>query len=85
LFVGVDVGREKDFTVITVVEQVENLFKVRAMLELEGMRLPAQLERLKPVLSAPHFRKAKFDQTGLGIGLLEFAQENMGAARDAKG
>lgn len=81
LFVGVDVGREKDFTVITVVEQVENLFKVRAMLELEGMRLPAQLERLKPILSAPHFRKAKFDQTGLGIGLLEFAQEQFGRTR----
>jgi hypothetical protein len=81
LFVGVDVGREKDFTVITVVEQVENLFKVRAMLELEGMRLPAQLERLKLVLSAAHFRKAKFDQTGLGIGLLEFAQEQFGRTR----
>lgn len=81
IFVGVDVGREHDLTVITVGEELENLVKVRGILELQGMRLPAQLERLKPVLSAPHFRKAKFDQTGLGIGLLEFAQEQFGRTR----
>jgi phage FluMu gp28-like protein len=81
VFVGVDVGRNRDLTVITVLEKVENVFKMRAMLELENMRLPDQKRRLKIVAEHPHFRKGKVDMTGLGVGLLEFAQDDFGRTR----
>lgn len=81
VYVGVDVGRNRDLTVITVLEKVENVFKMRAMLELENMRLPDQKRRLKIVAEHPHFRKGKVDMTGLGVGLLEFAQDDFGRSR----
>lgn len=81
LFVGVDVGRQHDLTVIWVWEQVERLFKARAILRIQNMRLPAQQERLGQVLMMPHFRKCKADMTGLGVGLVEYAQDKYGRGK----
>jgi phage FluMu gp28-like protein len=45
------------------------------------MRLPQQLERLRPVLEMRNFGRLCGDATGLGLGLVEFAQELCGAYR----
>jgi phage FluMu gp28-like protein len=74
LFAGVDVGRNRDRTVITVVERLGNLHIVRAILRLDQMRLPEQQQRLDTLLSIPALRMLKIDATGIGCGLYEYTQ-----------
>jgi phage FluMu gp28-like protein len=74
LFAGVDVGRNRDRTVVTVVERVGNLNIVRAILRLDQMRLPEQQQRLETILSIPALRFLKLDATGIGVGLYEYTQ-----------
>jgi phage FluMu gp28-like protein len=81
LGIGLDVGRTRDITVITVGEKLGGVLFTRAILRISGMRLPEQLERLKPVLRMPNFGRLCGDATGLGLGLVEFAQEECGAYR----
>lgn len=81
LHVGVDVGRNRDLTVISVIERVGEMRTVRAMLRISGMRLPQQQERLGFVCRMPKFRRAAIDMTGLGLGLFEYSQDAFGATR----
>jgi phage FluMu gp28-like protein len=74
LFAGVDVGRNRDRTVVTVVERVGNLNIVRAILRLDRMRLPEQQQRLETILNIPALRYLKMDATGIGVGLYEYTQ-----------
>jgi phage FluMu gp28-like protein len=81
LGVGLDVGRTRDVTAITVGESVGGILLVRAILRISGMRLPQQLDRLRPVLQMTNFGRLSGDATGLGLGLVEFAQELCGTYR----
>lgn len=81
LYVGVDVGRNRDLTVITVVEHLGEMRFVRAVLRIDGMRLPQQQERLGFVCRMPKFRRAAIDMTGIGLGLFEYSQDAFGRER----
>lgn len=81
LFVGVDVGRTRDLTVISVGELKDDCLFIRAMLRINNMRLPQQQTRLDEVLQLAKFRKCKIDMTGLGLGLCEYTQEKHGTHR----
>ena len=81
LYVGVDVGRHRDITVISCLEKIGSMYYARAILRLEGMRLPAQQRRLMVALRAPAFRACRIDMTGIGLGLCEYTQEQMGRTR----
>lgn len=81
LFVGVDVGRKRDLTVITVVEKIGSVHFVRGILRIQDMRLPQQQIRLAEVCSLPKFRRACIDMTGIGLGLCEYTQEKFGTSR----
>ncbi len=81
LYVGVDVGRNRDLTVISVVERLGEMRTVRALLRISGMRLPQQQERLGFVCRMPRFRRAAIDMTGLGLGLFEYSQDAFGVGR----
>jgi phage FluMu gp28-like protein len=81
LYVGVDVGRTHDITVISALEKCGNIFRERITLRLAGMRLPAQQKRLEVLLQHPCFRCAKIDMTGIGLGLTEYTQEKYGTFR----
>ena len=81
LGLGMDVGRSRDLTSIFVGEQIGGTLYARALLRLQGMRLPEQLERLRPILTLPNFGRGAGDGTGLGLGLCEFAQEIVGRHR----
>jgi phage FluMu gp28-like protein len=72
LIAGVDVGRNRDRTVITVLERADNLYLVRAILRLDSMRLPEQQQRLETILNIPAVRFVKMDATGIGLGLYEY-------------
>jgi phage FluMu gp28-like protein len=81
LGIGLDVGRNRDMTVIAVGEKVGGILFTRALLRINGMRLPQQLDRLRPILQMPNFGRLSGDATGLGLGLVEFAQELCGPYR----
>jgi phage FluMu gp28-like protein len=81
LGVGLDVGRSRDITVVTVAEKIGGVLFIRAILRLTAMRLPQQLDRLRPILHMPNFGRLSGDATGIGLGLIEFAQEESGPHR----
>lgn len=81
LYVGVDVGRNKDLTVITVLEKLSPMLFVRGILRLENMRLPQQQQRLGAICTLSQFRHACIDMTGLGLGLCEYSQDQFGQYR----
>ena len=81
LFVGLDIGRNRDLSVITVIERLGGLKRVIGMLRMSAMRLPDQQRQLDPVCLLPRFRKLCGDMTGLGLGLIEYLQESHGQYR----
>ena len=81
LYVGFDVGRKVDLSVITVIEDLNGLKVVRGILRIQNMRLPEQQERLGEICRLPRFRRAAIDMTGLGLGLFEYAQERFGMSK----
>ena len=81
LYIGVDVGRERDLTVITVLETIEREYYVRGILRMRQIRLPLQEESLGIVFRMPQFRRAAIDMTGLGLGLYEYARASFPGAQ----
>ena len=81
LFAGFDVARNGDLSVITVVEKNGDGLDVRAILRMRGMRLPEQQRRLGEICRLPRFQRAAIDMTGLGWGLVEFAQQEFGIGK----
>jgi phage FluMu gp28-like protein len=75
LYLGQDVGRNRDLSVQVVGEKKGNELKVIGLLRMEGMRLPDQQKQLEIIARLPRFRKGCIDMTGLGLGLVEYAQE----------
>lgn len=78
LYLGVDVGRFRDITVMAAVEKISGIFIVRGVLRCENMRLPSQRERLAEFFRLPRARRAAIDMTGIGLGLFEFGQDHPG-------
>lgn len=75
LFLGQDVGRNRDLSVQCVLEMIGQAYRIVAMLRMENMRLPAQRAELKKIATLPKFRRGEIDMTGIGLGLVEFAQD----------
>ena len=78
LYVGNDIGRERDLSVVTVLEKIGQLKRVVGMLRMAGMRLPAQQAQCETVCRLPKFRAYEGDMTGLGLGLVEYLQDAIG-------
>lgn len=81
MFVGMDVGRKKDLTVIWVLEKLENILYTRSVIELVKMPFHKQEEILSEVLSCKPFRRCCPDSTGIGMQLSENAQIKFGKYR----
>jgi phage FluMu gp28-like protein len=78
LYAGMDVGRSRDFSVLTILAKDGQSLRTAAMLRMDGLRLPDQQRRLDAICALPRFRRAEIDMTGLGLGLVEYAQERHG-------
>jgi phage FluMu gp28-like protein len=81
LYVGNDIGRNRDLSVVTVIERLGQLKRVVGMLRMAGMRLPAQQEQVDKLCGLQKFRAYEGDMTGLGLGLVEYLQERWGNYR----
>jgi len=78
-FLGQDVGRNQDLSVQIVTLKSGSMRRVIGMLIMERLRLPAQQRELDKVLALPGFIRACIDMTGIGLGLVEYAQEAHGS------
>jgi phage FluMu gp28-like protein len=80
---GVDFGRTTDLSVFAVGQELASLMlHVPLIIELKGVPLAQQQQILEAVIAAiRRFRAAKFDATGNGLGLAEWAQERWGMDR----
>jgi phage FluMu gp28-like protein len=79
LYVGVDVGREHDLTVIWLIEQVGGINFTRRVVELSKQNFDVQEAALYELLSLPAVRRCCIDQSGLGRQFAERAAKRFGA------
>ena len=81
LYVGVDIGRHKDLTVIWLLEVFENYKYTRMVKILEKTPFHIQWEVLSKILQHKMLRRCCIDATGLGMQLAETAQLKYGQYR----
>jgi phage FluMu gp28-like protein len=81
LFVGMDIGRKNNPSVIWVNEKLGEMLYARRVARLKNMPYSDQREILYGVLSHKNFRRACIDATGIGNQLAEEAQKAYGALR----
>ena len=81
LYIGVDVGRVNDLTVIWVLEKIAGFYFTRRVIELKNESFSAQESILWPLIALPKVRRVGIDQTGLGRQFAERAQERFGTSK----
>lgn len=81
LYLGMDIGRRKDLSVIWGVEKLGIALYTRIFLELAKTKFKTQKEILYGYLKHPNMRKACIDETGIGMNLAEDAQGDFGKSR----
>lgn len=81
LFVGVDIGRKKDLTVIWVLERCGPVLVTRLVKVMERAAFHVQREVLFAILGHRAMRRACIDATGLGMQLAEESQRAFGQYR----
>jgi phage FluMu gp28-like protein len=79
LFAGIDIGRKKDLTVLWVFEQLGDVLYTRHVEAMQNMRKSDQEKILWPWIE--RCDRTCIDNTGLGIGWVDDAQDRFGASR----
>ena len=80
-YVGVDIGRKRDLTVIWVVSRDGDELVTRSVFELAGVPFRTQYKLLSDVLSSRKVRRCCIDAGGLGMQLAESAVDDFGRHR----
>jgi phage FluMu gp28-like protein len=78
LYLGMDIGRKKDLSVIWIVEKIGPMKFTRAVDVMEKTSFRTQKEKLYKYLVHPKLRRGCIDATGLGMQFAEEAQEDFG-------
>lgn len=78
LYVGVDIGRDQDLTVIWVVEKIGDVFWTRRIEVMRAQTFDAQEHALYEVLKLPQVSRCCIDQTGMGRQFAERAAQRFG-------
>lgn len=78
-FLGVDIGRQHDLTVLWLLEEIGDVYWTALVIELHQMKFGRQEKNLHKLL--PFARRACIDATGLGMQLAEQAQEAFGESK----
>ena len=81
LYVGMDIGRKKDLSVIWLDQLIDGVLRTAAVIELRRQPFFVQEQVLHTVLSQKAFRRACIDETGIGAQLAEGAQDSFGETR----
>lgn len=80
-FVGMDIGRRQDLTVIWVLEQVGDVRWTREVVSMRNASFAAQDAELDRIFGTYHVRRCCIDETGLGMKPVEDAKARHGAYR----
>lgn len=77
-YVGMDIGRRRDLTVIWVLELVGDVLWTREVVRMKGATFRAQEEELGRIID--HYRPVRvcLDQTGMGEAVVEGAKRRFG-------
>jgi phage FluMu gp28-like protein len=78
LFLGLDVGRKKDLTIMDVGEKIGDVVWDRLRIELANKPFSEQESELYRLLRLPRLQRACIDASGLGMQLAERAREQCG-------
>ena len=78
LYVGMDVGRSHDLSVILTLEERGGTLYLRHKLELRSTPFAEQLEALRAIVASPRVRVCCIDATGIGAMLAEEARRLAG-------
>ena len=78
LYIGVDVGRDHDLTVIWLTEKVGGVHFTRRVICMQNRTFDEQEKELYPLLALPQVRRCCIDNTGLGRQFAERAQQRFG-------
>ncbi len=81
IYIGVDIGRLHDLTVIWVMEKLGDVFYTRAVICMKAETFDAQEHCLYEWLRCPAVRRCCIDQTGIGRQFAERAQQRFGKHR----
>lgn len=81
LFLGVDVGRKQDLTVLWLIEKVHGIAVTRAVIEMRGTPFREQFNRISELMANHGIRKCRIDATGIGMMLAEQLRERFGLWR----
>lgn len=81
LYVGMDIGRKKDLSVIWLDQKTNNILQTIAVIELRKKPYFVQEQVLHTILSIKQFRRACIDETGIGNQLAENATDLFGSLR----
>lgn len=79
LYLGIDIGRKRDLTVLWVVERLGDVLYTRHVEALSNMPKPQQDAIIWPWIA--RCRRTCIDATGLGIGWVDDAQKRFGEYR----
>ena len=81
LYLGVDIGRKKDLTVMWILERTGPALTTRLVKVLSKTKFARQRSQLYEFLRHPRLRRCCMDATGLGMQLAEEAREAFGGYR----
>lgn len=83
LYLGFDVARTNDLSVIDVEEKVGDVYWERLRIEMRGKTFGEQEAELYRLLSLPRMQRGCIDATGLGMQLAERAVQRFGYKAEA--
>lgn len=78
LYLGFDIGRKKDLSVIWLDQKINGVLRTAAVIELKRQPFFVQEQVLHTLLSLKNMRRACIDETGIGAQLAEGAQDLFG-------
>ena len=81
IYLGVDIGRDHDLTVIWAIERINGTAFTRRVIELKAATFDSQEAALYALLDHPAVRRCCIDQTGIGRQFAERAQKRYGTTR----
>ena len=79
-YLGIDIGRKKDLTVLWIVERLGDVYITRAVETLDRVPYSMQVEHMAKIIRACRCRRVCVDATGMGGPLAESLQERFGTA-----
>jgi len=80
-YMGMDIGRHNDLTVMWVVEQMGDIFWTREVSRMKGASFAAQDDEMDRLIAHYNIRRTCMDETGMGAKPVEDAQRRHGPYR----